>query len=59
MSLGQEAQVRLMSQLHKKAEELKRIEKDDDDGYLDQEWANPRGLSQQFQGIGEIDWKPH
>jgi hypothetical protein len=59
MSLGQEAQVRLMSQLHKKAEEFKRIEKDDDDCYLDQEWANPRGLSQQFQGIGDIDWRPH
>jgi hypothetical protein len=59
MSLGQEAQIKLMSELHRRAEELKRIQKDDDDSYLDQPWANPRGLANSFQGIDTIDWKPH
>jgi hypothetical protein len=58
MSFGQEGQLKLMSELHRKAEELKRISKDDDDSYLDQEWANPRGLANTFQGITSIDWKP-
>jgi hypothetical protein len=59
MSLSQEGQIKLMSELHRKAEELKRISKDEDDSYLDQEWANPRGLANSFQGIDAIDWKPH
>jgi hypothetical protein len=59
MSVSQEAQLKLMSQLHKKAEELKRIDKDDDDSYLDSQWANPKGLQNTFQGLEEIDWKPH
>ena len=58
MSLSQEAQIKLMSQMHKKMEEYKRIDKDDDDSYLDSEWANPRGLQKTFQGIDEVDWKP-
>ena len=59
MTMSQQEQVRLMSELHRKAEELKRIEKDDDDSYLDSEWANPDGLKNTFQGIENIDWKPH
>lgn len=59
MTMSQQEQVRLMSELHRKAEELKRIEKDDDDSYLDSEWANPNGLKNTFQGIDNIDWKPH
>jgi hypothetical protein len=56
--MSQDAQIKLMSTLHKKAEELKRIDKDDDDSYLDSAWANPRGLQSQFQGLEEINWKP-
>jgi hypothetical protein len=59
MSLSQDAQLKLMSRLHKQAEELKRIDKDDDDSYLDSQWANPKGLQSTFQGLEEIDWKPH
>lgn len=58
MSMSQEAQVRLMSQMHRKMEEYKRIDKDDDDSYLDSEWANPKGLANTFQGLEEISWKP-
>lgn len=59
VSVSQEAQIKMMSAMHKKAEELKRIEKDDDNSYLDSEWANPRGLKNTFQGINDVDWKPH
>ena len=34
------------------------VKKDDDDSYLDSEWANPKGLQKSFQGIDEISWKP-
>lgn len=59
MIMSQQEQVKLMSELHRKAEELKRIEKDDDDSYLDSEWANPNGIKNTFQGIDNIDWKTH
>ena len=59
VSVSQEAQIKWMSAMHKKAEELKRIDKDDDNSYLDSEWANPRGLKNTFQGINDVDWKPH
>jgi hypothetical protein len=59
VGLSQEAQVRLMSQLHRKAEEFKRIDKDDGVEYLDSQWADPNGLQKSFQGIGEVTWKPH
>jgi len=59
MSQSQEEQVKMLSRLHQKAEELKRIEKDDDDSYLDSEWANPKGLKKTFQGLEDVDWKPH
>jgi hypothetical protein len=48
-----------MSQLHRKAEEWKRIEKDDTVDYLDAPWADPTGLQKTFQGLGEVTWKPH
>jgi hypothetical protein len=59
VGLSQEAQVRLMSQLHRKAEELKRISTDDGVEYLDSEWADPNGLQKTFQGLGDVTWKPH
>ena len=59
MSVSKEEEIKLLSRLHKKAEELKRIEKDDDDSYLNSEWANPKGLKNSFQGLEDIDWKPH
>ncbi|EAY04406.1 hypothetical protein TVAG_417040 [Trichomonas vaginalis G3] len=58
MTMDKEAQIRLMSQMHRKAEELKRIENDDDTSYLDSQWANPRGLKNTFQGLEDVDWKP-
>lgn len=34
------------------------LEEDDDDSYLDSEWANPRGLKNALIGGGrEIRWK--
>lgn len=59
MSMSQDAQIKLMSKLHKQAEEYKKMEKDDDDSYLDSQWANPHTLKNQFQGIQDLDFKPH
>lgn len=55
MSMSQEAQIKLMSIARKKAEEFKKMEKDDDDSYLNAAWANPNNLKNQFQGIQDVD----
>ncbi|KAH0793488.1 UPF0769 protein C21orf59 [Histomonas meleagridis] len=59
ISMSKEAQIKMMSAMHKKAEELKRIQDDDDDSYMNSEWANPNGLKNTFQGLEQVDWKPH
>lgn len=30
---------------------------DNDDHYLDADWANPRGLQEQFQGTGNVQFR--
>lgn len=48
----------LMSYYYKKQEELKKIDADDEDAYLNSAWANPRGMKQAFSGIGDVSWRP-
>lgn len=44
---------------HKKRQEDKALEEDDDDSYLYSAWANPKGLKNALTGLGgEIRWKP-
>ncbi len=32
--------------------------KEEDDSYLNQEWANSSGLANSLQGLNNISWKP-
>lgn len=44
---------------HKKQEEMKKLEDDNDDSYLNAPWADPKGLKNQLIGAGKgINWKP-
>ncbi|KNE61836.1 hypothetical protein AMAG_07112 [Allomyces macrogynus ATCC 38327] len=55
--LDERGQRELMAYYHKKQEELKRLEEDEDDAYLNSAWANPKALKSTFHGIGSVAWK--
>jgi len=47
-----ETQKSMMAFYYKKQEEMKVLEADTDDGYLNAPWANPNSLKAQMQGMG-------
>ncbi|KAL9657973.1 hypothetical protein ABK040_016625 [Willaertia magna] len=55
--IDEEVQKKLLSYWHKKQEEQKKLLEDDDVSYSNSEWANPKGLKTQFQGISSTKWK--
>lgn len=42
---------------HRRMEELRRLEKDNDDSYLNSNWADGSALKRKFQGMNNISWK--
>lgn len=48
----------MMSYAYRKQEELKKLEADSEDGYLNTEWADPQSLKKTFSGLSNISWKP-
>lgn len=48
----------LMMHAYRKQEEFKKLEKDDDDSYLDAEWADTGNMKRSFHGIKKIAWAP-
>ncbi|VEN52246.1 unnamed protein product [Callosobruchus maculatus] len=48
----------LMLHAYRKQEELKKIEKDDDDSYLNSDWADGSSLKKTFHGLNNISWRP-
>ncbi|KAK8741803.1 hypothetical protein OTU49_002407 [Cherax quadricarinatus] len=57
--LTEEQQKALMAAEFKRREELKRLDNDDDDSYLNSAWADNHQLHRRFQGLDNISWKPH
>ncbi|XP_012280476.1 UPF0769 protein C21orf59 homolog [Orussus abietinus] len=57
--LSEEDRKQLMLHAFKRQEELKKLEQDDDDQYLDSTWADGGSLKRHFQGLNNISWKPH
>nr|KAG5699387.1 hypothetical protein BaRGS_008295 [Batillaria attramentaria] len=53
-----EDQKQLMAHFYKKQEEWKRMEKEQEDAYLDSPWADGQQLKRQFQGMKDIKWGP-
>lgn len=47
----------IMMQAYRRQEELKRLEQDEDDAYLDSDWANNSNLKGQLQGINNIKFR--
>ncbi|XXQ34497.1 Ubiquitin-like domain-containing protein [Plasmodiophora brassicae] len=59
-AVDKETQKAMMAYYHKKQEEQKRLEEDNQDSYLNSDWANPKQYKQHFQGLspGNIKWRP-
>lgn len=53
----EEARKQIMLQQYRKQEELKRLEEDDDDSYLNSKWADGTNLKQQLHGIQNINFR--
>ena len=52
-------QARLMMANHQRREELAALDKaaQDDDSYLNSQWADPNSLKRKMQGVNAINWK--
>uniref|UniRef100_A0A5K3EJ78 UPF0769 protein C21orf59 homolog n=1 Tax=Mesocestoides corti TaxID=53468 RepID=A0A5K3EJ78_MESCO len=48
----------LMAFYHRRQEEWKKLEQNDDDSYLDSAWSDPGQLKRQFHGLNDIKWGP-
>lgn len=53
----EEARKQIMLQQYHRQEELKRLEDDEDDSYLNSNWANNSNLKQQLHGIQNINFR--
>ncbi|CAD8045008.1 unnamed protein product [Paramecium primaurelia] len=54
-----ETQKKMMAFYYKKQQEQKELEAENEDQYLNSQWANPKQLKQQLMGASDqISWKP-
>ena len=51
-----DTQIKMMSYYSKKQEDVKKLEQDNEDVYLESAWANPSGLKKELQGISDVKW---
>jgi len=56
--MSEDERKHLMLMEHRRREEIKRLLEDNDDNYLDQDWASGKQLAQSLQGVKDISWKP-
>ena len=57
-AMSEEERKHLMLLEHRRREEIKRLLEDNEDQYLDQDWASNRELADSLQGVKDIEWKP-
>ena len=53
----QAEQKEMMAYWYRKQEEQKKLEAAVDDEYLNSDWADPRKLKSQFNGVGDVRWR--
>ena len=53
-----EEQKQMMLHYHRKQEELKKLENDEEDAYMNSSWADNGQLRNQFHGLSNIRWRP-
>ncbi len=55
--IDSETHKKMLSFYHKKTEEQKKLEDDNDDAYMNSAWADNRNLKNSLQGTGGIRWR--
>ncbi|KAI4462684.1 protein c21orf59 [Holotrichia oblita] len=55
--MTEEQRKEMMLHAYRKQEELKKLEADDDDNYLNSEWADGGNLKRAFHGLKNISWR--
>jgi len=55
--IDKETHKQMLAYYYKKQEDAKKAEQDIDDGYFESPWANPKGLKNELNGVGNIKWK--
>lgn len=56
--INEEERKQMMLHAYRKQEELKKLDMDNDDNYLNAAWADSGNLKRAFQGINNISWRP-
>jgi len=56
-AVDEETQKKMMAHWHKKQEEQKNLEENNEDVYLNSAWANPKAMKNQINGIGSVRFR--
>ncbi|XP_044748915.1 cilia- and flagella-associated protein 298 [Coccinella septempunctata] len=56
--MNEEDRKQMMMHAYRKQEELKKLNADDDDSYLNSEWADSTNMKKSFHGLTNISWRP-
>jgi len=56
-AIDSETHKKMLSFYHKKTEEQKKLEDDNEDAYLQQPWADTKQLKNQLNGGSNLKWK--
>ncbi|CAH1108193.1 unnamed protein product [Psylliodes chrysocephalus] len=48
----------MMLHAYRRQEELKKLDKDDDDNYMNSTWSDSQNLKKTFHGLHNISWRP-
>ena len=54
----EDQQKQMMARAYKRQEELKKLDENNEDDYLNSAWADPNKLKQSLTGMGKIKWGP-
>ncbi|XP_066249317.1 cilia- and flagella-associated protein 298 [Euwallacea similis] len=56
--MSEEDRKQLMMHAYRRQEELKKLAQDDEDDYMNSEWADGTNLKKSFHGLHNISWRP-
>ena len=56
--VDEKTQKEMMAYYYKKQEQQKKLQEDEDQSYMNAEWADSSSLKRKFSGIGSVSWRP-